>query len=100
MCIRDRGQTLLDSSGHPVRFSILTNAGNAARAKMATLIQQDLAAIGMEVTIVTLDFPALIERLRHTYNYEACLLGHPDADPEPNSMMNEWLSSSPDHQWN
>lgn len=94
------GQALVDSSGHPVRFSILTNAGNPQRAKMATLVQQDLHALGMEVTIVTLDFPALIERLRHTYNYEACLLGHPDADPDPNSLINEWLSTSPAHQWN
>ena len=94
------GKALVDSAGNPVRFSILTNAGNASRMKMATLIQQDLAAIGMEVTIVTLDFPALIDRLRHTYHYEACLLGHPDADPDPNSTINEWLSSSPDHQWN
>ncbi len=94
-----RGKTLVDGGGHPVRFSILTNAGNASRAKMAVLIQQDLLAVGIEVTVVTLDFPALIERLSHTHNYEACLLGHPDADPDPNSMMNEWLSSSPDHQW-
>ena len=95
-----QGQTLVDSSGHPVRFSIVTNAGNAPRARMAALIQQDLASLGMEVTLVTLDFPALIDRLRHTGNYEACLLGHPNADPDPNSLINEWLSSSPDHQWN
>ena len=71
-----------------------------ARAKMATLIQQDLAALGMQVTVVTLDFPALIERLMHTQDYEACLLGLENVDPEPNAMMNIWLSSSPNHQWN
>jgi peptide/nickel transport system substrate-binding protein len=67
---------------------------------MATLIQQDLAALGMQVTVVTLDFPALIERLMHTEDYEACLLGIENVDPEPNAMMNIWLSSSPNHQWN
>jgi peptide/nickel transport system substrate-binding protein len=67
---------------------------------MATLIQQDLAALGMQVTVVTLDFPALIERLMHTQDYEACLLGLENVDPEPNAMMNIWLSSSPNHQWN
>lgn len=90
---------LCDSSGHPVRLSILTNTGNAARQKMATLIQQDLAALGIEVAVVTLDFPALIERLMHTQDYEACLLGLSNVDPDPNSMMNLWLSSSPNHQW-
>ena len=67
---------------------------------MATLIQQDLAALGMQVTVVTLDFPALIERLMHTQDYEACLLGLENVDPDPNAMMNIWLSSSPNHQWN
>jgi len=94
------GAVLEDSTGHPVKFSILTNAGNAARLKMATLIQQDLAALGMEVNVVALDFPALIERLMHTQDYEACLLGLENVDPDPNAMMNIWLSNSPNHQWN
>jgi peptide/nickel transport system substrate-binding protein len=94
------GKLLYDSSNHPVRFSILTNAGNPARYKMATLIQQDLAALGMQVTVVTLDFPALIERLMDKQDYEACLLGSANAEIDPNSMMNIWQSSSSDHQWN
>ena len=95
-----RGSQLVDAGGHPVRFSILTNAGNTARQKMATLIQQDLAALGMQVNVVALDFPALIERLMHTQDYEACLLGLENVDPDPNAQMNVWLSSSPNHQWN
>jgi peptide/nickel transport system substrate-binding protein len=93
------GSVLQDASGHPVTFSILTNAGNAPRMKMATLIQQDLAALGIQVTVVALDFPALIERLMHTQDYQACLLGLENVDPDPNAMMNIWLSSSPNHQW-
>ena len=94
------GNQLYDAAGHPVKFSIVTNSGNAARQKMAAMIQQDLAAIGMQVTIVPLDFPALIERLMHKQDYEACLLGVSNAEPDPTSMMNMWLSSSPNHQWN
>jgi peptide/nickel transport system substrate-binding protein len=93
------GSVLQDASGHPVTFSILTNAGNAPRMKMATLIQQDLAALGIQVTVVALDFPSLIERLMHTQDYQACLLGLENVDPDPNAMMNIWLSSSPNHQW-
>lgn len=95
-----QGSVLKDAQGHPVKFSILTNAGNAARMKMATLIQQDLSALGMQVQVVALDFPALIERLMHTQDYEACLLGLENVDVDPNAMMNIWLSSSPNHQWN
>ena len=94
------GDTLLDRNGHPVKFSILTNAGNRSREKMASLIQQDLAVLGMKVNVVTLDFPALIERLMHTQSYEAALLGLSNVDPDPSSMLNVWLSSSPNHQWN
>ncbi len=97
---RKGGKQLFDREGHPVRFSLLTNTGNGARARMAVLIQQDLAAIGMQVNIVTLDFPALIDRLMHTGDYEAALLGLSDVQPDPSSMMNIWLSSSPNHQWN
>jgi peptide/nickel transport system substrate-binding protein len=94
------GSVLKDAGGHPVRFSILTNAGNASRLKMATLIQQDLSALGMQVQVVPLDFPALIERLMHTQDYEACLLGLENVDIDPNAMMNIWSSSSANHQWN
>lgn len=94
------GNLLYDAGGHPVKFSIVTNSGNPARQKMAAMLQQDLAAIGMQVTIVPLDFPALIERLMHKQDYEACLLGLSDVEVDPSSMMNLWLSSSPNHQWN
>lgn len=95
-----QGNILMDRDGHPVRFSLLTNAGNRSRERMAALIQQDLATLGMQVNIVTLDFPALIERLMHSQNYEAALLGLSDVQPDPSSMMNVWLSNSPNHQWN
>ena len=97
---RKRGDTLFDLRGHPVKFSILTNAGNRSREKMASLIQQDLAALGMQVSVVTLDFPALIERLMHTESYEAAMLGLSNVESDPSSMLNVWLSSSPNHQWN
>ncbi len=97
---RKTGAGLVDRDGHAVKFSIVTNAGNRAREKMASLIQQDLAAVGMQVNVVLLDFPALIERLMHSQNYEAAMLGLSDVEPDPSSMMNVWLSSSPNHQWN
>ena len=58
-----------------MEFSILTNSGNRSRERMATMIQQDLSQVGIKVNVVTLDFPALIERITRTFDYEACLLG-------------------------
>jgi peptide/nickel transport system substrate-binding protein len=95
-----RGQTLHDRSGNSVEFSVITNAGNKARERMAAMIQHDLSNIGIKLNIVTLDFASLIERITKTFQYEACLLGLTNLDPDPNSQMNVWLSSASNHQWN
>jgi peptide/nickel transport system substrate-binding protein len=97
---RRQGGALLDREGHRVEFSIITNAGNKYRERMAAMIQQDLGNIGIRVNVVTLDFPSLIERITRTYDYEACLLGLINNDLDPNSQMNVWLSSAENHQWN
>jgi peptide/nickel transport system substrate-binding protein len=94
------GSILRDGEGHAVEFSILTNSGNTSRNRMAAMIQQDLASLGIKVNIVTLDFPSLIERMTRTFAYEACLLGLVNTDLDPNSQMNIWLSSGQNHQWN
>ena len=67
------GNVLRDRDGHPVEFSLVTNAGNRAREQMASMIQQDLAAIGIRLNVVTLDFPSLIERIaKSTATRPAC----------------------------
>ena len=91
---------LRDSEGHAVEFSLITNAGNKSRERMAAMIQQDLAQIGIRLNVVTLDFPSLIGRIAHTFDYEACLLGFVNDDLDPNAQMNVWLSSASNHQWN
>jgi len=91
---------LRDREGHAVEFSIITNAGNRARERMAIMIQQDLVAIGITVNVVTLDFPSLIQRITQDFNYEAALLGLVNDDLDPDGQMNVWLSSSETHQWN
>ena len=93
-------QTLRDREGHAVEFSVITNAGNPARERIAAMIQQDLAAIGIRLNIVPLDFPSLIERISKSSQYESCLLGHVNVDLDPNAQLNVWLSSSAMHQWN
>lgn len=94
------GEVLRDSGGHAVEFSLVTNSGNRARERAAALIQQDLAALGIRLNIVTLDFPALIQRISQTFQYETCLLGLINVDLDPNGQMNVWLSSSVNHAWN
>jgi peptide/nickel transport system substrate-binding protein len=91
---------LKDKDGNAVVFSIITNAGNKYRERMAVLIQEDLQKIGIHVNVVTLDFPSLIERMTQSFDYEAIILGLTNVDLDPNGEMNVWLSSSENHQWN
>ena len=93
------GGRLFDRHGNRVAFSLITNAGNAARQRMGALIQQDLAALGMEVRLAALDFPSLVERISRTFSYDACLLGQYKVDSDPNGLMNIWLSSAPNNPW-
>ncbi len=92
--------TVLDSSGKPVEFSIVTNSSNADRLKMAALIQDDLKQLGMRVQVVPLELRSLLERVMHAKEYEACLLGAGSPDADPNSDINVWLSSGELHLWN
>ncbi|MFY9910088.1 MAG: ABC transporter substrate-binding protein [Candidatus Sulfotelmatobacter sp.] len=92
--------TLKDKSGNTVVFSIITNAGNKARERMAVLIQDDLQKVGIQVNVVTLDFPSLIERMTQSFDYEAIILGLTNVDLDPDGEMNVWLSSAENHQWN
>jgi peptide/nickel transport system substrate-binding protein len=92
--------TLRDRGGHAVEFSLITNSGNKSRERVAIMIQQDLARIGIRLNIVTLDFGSLIERITRNFNYESCLLGLVNIDLDPSAQMNVWLSSAANHPWN
>ncbi len=94
------GGALKDAHGEPVKFTIVTNASNAQRIKIATMIQQDLSGLGMNVQVVPLEFRALLDRVLHTYDYDACILGLGGGDADPNSEMNVWLSNGSMHLWN
>jgi len=95
-----QGGVLSDHGGNAVEFSIITNAGSKTRERMAVMIQNDLQTLGIKVNIVTLDFPSLIERITRTLNYEVCLLGLVNVDPDPSELMNVLLSSASNHPWN
>lgn len=94
------GDALFDREGHKVEFSMITNAGNKLHEGMLALIQQDLSKLGIQLNLVILDFPSLIERISRSYNYESVLMAFTNVDLDPSDQMNIWLSSGPNHQWN
>jgi peptide/nickel transport system substrate-binding protein len=93
------GDALVDNRGNPVEFSILVSSSNAERVKMATIIQEDLSQLGMNVHVVSLEFGAVVNRLLKTHDYEACIMGLVDGDADPTPEMNIWLSSGESHLW-
>ena len=91
---------LKDPQGAPVEFSLITSSGNAERVQMATMIQDDLKAIGVTVHVTPLDLASLLDRVQRTHDYDACLLTLQNADADPNPSLYVWLSSGGNHLWN
>ncbi len=90
---------LLDAAGHPVDFTIITSSSNTQRMKMATLLQDDLSQLGMQVHVVPLEFRALIDRVFQSFDYDAAVMGLGGGDADPNPEMNVWSSNGTSHLW-
>jgi peptide/nickel transport system substrate-binding protein len=90
---------LLDSQKRPVTFTILVSSSNAQRTKVATIAQDDLKQLGMDVQVVPSEFRALVDRVLNTKQYEAVLMNLVNGDVDPTPEMNLWLSSGETHLW-
>ena len=90
---------LLDPRGQPVEFSIMTSSSNSQRMKMATLIQDDLAHLGMQVHIVPLEFRAVVDRIFQSFDYDAAIMALGGGDADPNPEMNVWAYAGTSHLW-
>ena len=90
---------LLDGQNRPVEFSIIASSSNNQRTKIATMIQDDLSQLGMDIHVVPLEFRALLDRVFQTFDYEAAVMGLGGGDADPNPEMNVWLSSGSTHLW-
>jgi peptide/nickel transport system substrate-binding protein len=90
---------LVDARDNRVEFSILTSSSNAQRTKMATIIQDDLSQLGMDVHVVPLDFGAMVDRLLESLDYEAAVMGLVSGDADPTSEMNIWVTTGGTHLW-
>ena len=91
---------LEDAHGRQVSFMLKTNSSNALRVSMANFIRDDLAKIGVRMTLTPIDFNTLITNLRNDFQYEAILLGFQSSvPPTPFGGQNVWRSSGESHNW-
>jgi len=96
----DEDGRLRDEEQREVSFTILTNAGNEAHARMGAFIQEDLARIGIHAPTSIVEASSLLARITGSFDYDACLLGITQTDPDPSAEMGLWLSRAPLHLWN
>lgn len=68
------GDGTLDKDGVDFRFTLMTNSGNARRAKASVIIQANLKAIGVDAQLESVESNTFFERLRKK-DYEAALAG-------------------------
>ncbi|WDT77479.1 MAG: peptide-binding protein [Candidatus Manganitrophus sp.] len=66
---------LLKKEGAPFAFTLLTNQGNAERAKAAEIIQQGLREIGIQVEIRVLEWQTLLHQFIDKKQFEAIIMG-------------------------
>jgi peptide/nickel transport system substrate-binding protein len=92
-------RVLRDPRGRPVEFTILVNAANEERGRMAAMIVQDLKELGIQVQVANVEFRTLLDRVLRSKNYEACLFGFASGDVDPGSEMSVWPSDAPQHVW-
>jgi peptide/nickel transport system substrate-binding protein len=95
----DSAGTLLDPQKRPVTFTIIVSSSNVQRSKLATLAQDDLKHLGMDVQVVPMEFRALVDRVLNTKDYDAVLMNMVNGDVDPTPEMNLWLSSGETHLW-
>jgi len=91
--------TLIDSAGQPVEFSIVVSSSNAQRMQIATIVQDDLKQLGMNVHVVPVEFRSALDRIFQSHDYEAAVLGLGSGDVDPTSDTNVWMSNGQTHIW-
>ncbi|AFZ46607.1 extracellular solute-binding protein family 5 [Cyanobacterium stanieri PCC 7202] len=95
----DDNGNLFDAENHPVRFSLLTNAGNRIRESLGSQIKQDLEQIGVIVDFTPIAFNVLVDRLSNSLDWEAHIIGFTGGN-EPNGGINLWNPDGNLHLFN
>lgn len=95
----DAAGRLRDAAGAPVTFTLLTSTSNPQRQRIATVVQDDLAALGLEVRVAALEFRALVERVTRTRDFDAAVMALGGGDTDPNAEANVWRLDGATHLW-
>lgn len=81
------GDGTVDKDGNELAFTMITNAGNQVREAYLTALQEFWAQIGVAMTPQLEPFPALVERITDTFDFEAVLIGFSWSVPPDQTTM-------------
>jgi len=93
------GDRLIDANGHPVEFTLYTNAGNTTRDAICVMIQDDLKKLGIKVNYQPIDFNILIDKVSESLDWEAVVMGLTGSRLEPYDGANVWKSDGRLHMF-
>ncbi len=102
MGLRDKnrdGVLEFGANDRPLEIDLLTARGNVVREKIAEVVKENLAGIGIRVNVQPIPSNELIERLLNSFNYEAILFGFQPMDVAPDLQTDFWYSSGKSHFW-
>jgi peptide/nickel transport system substrate-binding protein len=91
--------TLVDSAGQPVEFSIVVSSSNRQRSQIAALIQDDLKKVGIVAHVVPMESRSANDRVLNSHDYEAVVMGLVSGDADPTPDMNILMSNGQTHLW-
>jgi len=87
-----------DGQGHSVAFSLMVTANNAMVVGLCNFIRDDLATVGIKVTLAPVEFNTLISHIDGDWQYDTALFGRGVQRPDPSFAASFWMSSG-DHPW-
>ena len=97
---RNRDGILEDAGGRRITFELATSAGDSLRQQAAQLVAADLRRVGIGVDVRPMPFPVLVERLTHTSDWQAVLMGlGGNVPPDPAMWNSVYLSGGRHHAW-
>lgn len=94
----DEGDRLFDAQGNPVGFQLSTTTDQSL-GLIGQLLQQDLAQIGIELSIQTEELRSLIGRVLGSRAYDAALASF-SIPSLPSDYASALRSNGPMHLWN
>ncbi len=89
---RPNKEGILEKDGLPFEFTILVNQGNNERIKVAVILQQMFRAVGVKVSIRTVEWAAFLKEFVDTRKFDALILAWNILD-DPD-IFDVWHSSA------